>query len=99
MMDLMPNEIWCMIFSYLDEKSMKNATQTCKFWFELIRSDSNFSGHIILQHIGLEELKTIIENSEWIWERWPVLKTLELEEGTEPQSAKEALESGGLWSF
>lgn len=92
-MEMMPNEIWCIIFSYLDENSVKNATVTCKLWFELIRSDSNLSGHVILQHFDLDELQTKIENSQWIWERWPVLRTLEFERGIEPESAKEALDS------
>ena len=92
-MEMMPNEIWCIIFSYLDEKSVKNATVTCKLWFELIRSDSNLSGHVILQHFDLDELQTKIENSQWIWESWPVLRTLEFERGIEPESAKEALDS------
>lgn len=91
MMDLVPNEIWCMIFSYLDEKSVKNATLTCKFWFELIRSSPYFSSHIILQNFGLEELEEKIKNSDWLWNRWPALKTLELEGGTEPESASEAI--------
>ena len=89
----MPKEIWCIIFSYLDVKSVKNATVTCRLWLELIRSDSNLSGHVILQHFDLDELQTKIENSQWIWERWPVLRTLEFERGIEPESAKEALDS------
>ena len=73
-----PNEILCTIFSYLDKKSLGCATVACKFWFEIIRADSKFSDHIILKKDGLNELLTKIENSEWKWERWPVLKTIEL---------------------
>lgn len=94
-MDLMPKEIWCTIFSYLDEKSIRNATLTCKFWFELIRSDCNFSSHVVLKRIGLEELGTKIENLEWVWSRWPKLKTLEFEvkRGRIPFSASEAMDT------
>ena len=75
---ILPREILCVIFTYLEEKSMRNASETCKLWFELIRNDSNFSSHIFLKYNGLKELKIKIERSEWIWDRWPVLKVLKL---------------------
>ena len=77
-MVILPREILCVIFSYLDGKSRLSASETCKFWFELIRNNSNLSSHIYLKCGGLKWLQTKIERSEWIWKRWPVLKVLEL---------------------
>merc|ERR1712156_1165395 len=90
--DNIPNEVWCTVFSYLDRKSLKCATLTCKLWFELIRSDVKLSGHIVLNNFGLDYLQTKIENLRWKWERWPALKTIELENGNEPESKEEALD-------
>ena len=73
----LPNEVWCILFSYLDKKSLRNATATCNHWFELIRNNSKFSGQICLPNDGLLELKRKINYSQWIWTRWPVLQTLE----------------------
>ena len=76
--EILPREILCIIFSYLEEKSMRSVSETCKLWFELIRNDSNFSSHIFLKYNGLKELKIKIERREWIWDRWPALKVLKL---------------------
>jgi len=94
-LDTVPNEIWSKIFSYLDKKSLHTASATCKFWLELIRTDSKLSSYIILQNIDLENLQRKIEKFEWIWERWPVLKSLELENSNvrNCQLLEEALES------
>jgi hypothetical protein len=75
---ILPREILCIIFSYLDKKSVKSASGSCKLWLELIRNDSNLSSHVFLKYDGLKELQTKIEKSEWVWNRWPVLKVLEL---------------------
>ena len=91
LLDNIPNEIWLTIFSYLDKKSLGSASATCKFWLELIRLDPRLSSHIILQNIDLKNLQTKIENSEFIWERWPVLKTLELEHSNYLKSPDEAM--------
>ena len=91
LLDNIPNEIWLTIFSYLDKKSLRSASATCKFWLELIRLDPRLSSYIILQHIDLENLQTKIENSEFIWERWPVLKTLELEHSNYIKTPEEAM--------
>ena len=95
-MVILPREILCVIFSYLDGKSRLSASEACKFWFELIRNNSNFSSHIFLKYNGLKELKIKIERSEWIWDRWPVLKVLKLGPPSvhidEPVSANEALD-------
>jgi len=74
---ILPNEVWCIIFSYLDKKSLQNSTATCTHWFGLIRNNSKFSGQICLPNDGLKELKRKIDDSQWIWTRWPVLQTLE----------------------
>ena len=76
--EILPREILCMIFSCLDKKSVRNATASCKLWFELIRSDSELSGYICLEKMGLEQLFQKILVGEWKWEQWPVLKTLKL---------------------
>ena len=73
----LPNEVWCILFSYLGKKSLRNSTATCKHWFELIRNDSNLSGQVCLPNDGLLELKRKINDSQWIWTRWPVLQTIE----------------------
>jgi hypothetical protein len=71
----LPNEIWCMIFTYLPLKPKKNATATCKLWSRLIREDPKLSGYIL---ISWYNMKTAIATLQWNWENWPVLKTLEL---------------------
>ena len=75
-MKSLPNEVWCILFSYLDKKSLRNSTATCKDWFELIRNDLNLSGQICLPNDGLLDLKRKIKDSQWIWTRWPALQTI-----------------------
>jgi len=90
---ILPREILCIIFSYLDKKSAQNASEMCKLWFELIRNDSNLSSYVFLKCDGLKELRTKIEKSEWIWNRWPVLKVLENGMNLdEPKSIQEAVD-------
>ena len=100
---ILPREILCIVFSHLEEKSMRSASKTCKLWFELIRNDSNWSSHIFLKYNGLKELQAKIERSEWIWDRWPVLKVIELgplsENIEEPKSVKEAVDLVKLMNF
>ena len=94
-MENLPNEIWCNVFSYLDEKSVKSANLTCKSWFELIRNDPNFSKSVCLKDHSLKEFQTRIEKSEWIWKNWTVLKTLELHSvrfDQKPKSPKVAMD-------
>ena len=98
-MNILPCEVLLIIFFYLDKKSISSVSETCKLWFELIRSNSNISSHICLVQDGLSTFKTKLEQSEWIWERWPVLKILEFGRShmvrdhmaDEPHSAKEAM--------
>ena len=71
----LPNEIWCMIFSYLPLAPKKNATATCKLWSRLIREDSKLSGHIL---ISWYNMKTALETLQWNWSSWPALETFEL---------------------
>ena len=77
-MFMLPNEIWCYIFSYLDEKSLKTIASICKLFFEIVRGNEKLSGCIILKSVMLKDLAVKIKNSEWIWERWPSLKTLKI---------------------
>ena len=71
----LPNEIWCMIFSYLPFKSRKNATATCKLWFRVIREAQKFSGYILISWHNMEKA---IDKLQWDWNNWPAVKTLEL---------------------
>ena len=73
-----PNEIWYHIFSYLDEKSLRTIASICKLFFELVRGNEKISGCIILRSVFLKDLATKIKKSEWIWDRWPSLKTLKI---------------------
>ena len=76
--EILPREILCLIFSHLDKKSVRNATASCKLWFQLIRSDQNLSGYISLEKFGLEQMSQKISVGEWKWTQWPVLKTIKL---------------------
>ena len=75
---MLPIEIWCRIFSYLDEKSLRTIASSCKLFFELVRGNKKLSGCIILKSVVLKDLATKIKSSEWIWDRWPSLKTLKI---------------------
>ena len=75
---LFPFEIWCQIFSYLDETSIRNVSATSTLFFGIVRNDEKFSGHVILKQIDLRQLVTKIESAEWTWERWPCLKIFEI---------------------
>ena len=77
----LPNEIWCEVFSYLDEKSLKNITTTCKLWFGIIRGVEKFSGHVKMKFTDLEDLFKEIKDSEWLMERWPSMTVLEVSLG------------------
>ena len=90
---ILPNEVWCIIFSYLHQKAVQNATESCKHWFELIRNDPNLSGHIILANDGLLEFTRKINTMQWIWTRWPVVKTLEFRKRFIGEKFKGCLES------
>ena len=81
----LPKEVWCIIFSFLSKESRKNATSTCKLWFEIIRGDSRFSGNIA---IPLTEL----QNSSFCWDNWPSLKTLAISNSSFP-TPKRAFEA------
>ena len=94
---ILPREILCIIFSYLEQREWHSASETCKLWFELIRNDPNLSNHIFLKSVGLKKLQYKIEESEWIWNRWPVLKVLELRHPStlktdKPESLQEVLD-------
>ena len=71
----LPNEIWCMIFSYLPLAPKKKATATCKLWSKLIRDDSKLSGHILISWYNME---TALETLQWNWNNWPALQTSDL---------------------
>jgi hypothetical protein len=68
----LPEEMWCLIFSYLPTESKKYATATCQVWFKIIRSDPKLSGHISVSLAG-------IQNENWNWENWPSLRILEID--------------------
>ena len=77
----LPNEIWCGIFSYLDKKSLKNVTITCKLWFGIIRGNEKFNVHVKMKFTNLEDMLTKITDSEWLRERWPSMRVLEISLG------------------
>merc|ERR1719203_2669499 len=81
----LPQEVWYIIFSFLPKESRKNVTRTCKFWFEIIRGDSKFSGNITIPWIELQ-------NSSFDWDNWPSLKTIVIKDSSFP-SPKLALEA------
>ena len=81
----LPQGVWCIIFSYLPKESRKNATSTCKLWFQIIRADSRFSGSI---SIPWSKLKS----SNFDWDNWPSLKTLKITDSSFP-SPKMALQA------
>lgn len=75
----LPTEILCIIFSYLDKRSVEYATATCKLWFELIRGNSNLSSHICFKIVKLSKLQVyrMNQNVKLTGARWPVLKKVE----------------------
>ena len=103
----LPNEICCEIFMYLDKKSLKNVTATCKLWFGIIRGNEKFSGHVKMKftdlkdlsktvseatqycvHGGLQQIKgslaqKTVTDSEWLRERWPSMRVLEVSLGNQ----------------
>ena len=81
----LPQEVWCIIFAYLSKESRKNATSTCKLWFEIIRGDSRFSGNITIPRIELQ-------NSSFDWNNWPSLQAITITDTSFP-SPKLALEA------
>ena len=85
----LPNEIWCMIFSYLPMESKKNATVTCKLWFKLIREDQKLSGYILISWHNMEKA---LDKFQWNWNNWPALKTLELNKLEHVEDSKESIQ-------
>ena len=75
---LFPVEIWCQIFPYMDEASIRNASAACKLFFEIVRGSEKYSGHVKIKQIDLSQLVMKIKSEEWTWQRWPCLKTLEI---------------------
>ena len=75
----LPREILCIVFSYLDKRSVQHATATCKLWFELIRGNSSLSSHICFKIVQLSKLEVyrMYQNVKLTGERWPVLKKVE----------------------
>jgi len=75
---LLPVEIWCQIFPYMDEASIRNSSAACRLFFEIVRGSEKYSGHVIFKQIDLSQLVIKIKSEEWTWQRWPCLKTLEI---------------------
>ena len=43
----LPEEIWRMVFTYLDSKTViQNVSAVCKNWLSLVRNDPHYSGHL-----------------------------------------------------
>ena len=79
----LPNEICCEIFMYLDKKSLKNVSATCKLWFEIIRGNEKFSGHVKMKFTDLKDLSKTVTDSDWLRERWPSMRVLEVSLGNQ----------------
>ena len=75
---LLPVELWCQIFLYMDGASTRNASAVCRLFFGILRGDEKYSGHVILKQINLSQLVMKIKSEELTWERWPCLKRLEI---------------------
>ena len=70
----LPREVLCIIFLYLDKKSLRNSTATCNLWFELIRGNSNLSSHVCFKIVKFHEITQDLKLTE---ARWPVLKSVQ----------------------
>ena len=44
----LPEEIWCLIFRFLDKKSLHNSQLVCKKWLEIILNDVVLTGEYTL---------------------------------------------------
>ena len=86
----LPNEIWCMIFSYLPLESKKNATVTCKLWFKLIREDQKLSGYVLISWHNMEKA---LDKFQWNWNNWPALKTIELNNLEWVKNSRESIQN------
>ena len=56
----LPREILWIIFSYMDQKTVKSSTATCKLWFDLIHSNSDLYGRIYKKRTSKERLQRLI---------------------------------------
>jgi len=83
----LPKEVWCIIFSSLPKESLKNATSTCKNWFEIIRGDSRLSGSISIPWIEFQN-SSLLDN-------WSSLKTLAITDSAflSPKMALDAMKA------
>merc|ERR1712223_99208 len=45
----LPEEIWCLIFRFLDKKSLHNSQLVCKKWLEIILNDVVLTGEYSLE--------------------------------------------------
>ena len=72
----LPREVLWIIFSYMDQNTAQSSAASCKLWFEMIRVNSDLSSHICLKPIELHELDERLRDLQFIWARWPVLKTV-----------------------
>ena len=77
MNDILPPEILSKIFGLIDKYSRTNALFVCKFWYNQIRSNVNFSSEIIIKvPKAIRSVKKCdIEN---LLSKWPVLKSVEI---------------------
>ena len=75
----LPEEIWRQIFAYLDFKSLqKVATVVCSDWLEIIRKDSDLSGHLLVSQKGLD-----VSDINLVLRNWPALRVIELSKEVE----------------
>ena len=64
---MLPVEIWCQIFLYLDKKSKKNVSAVCQRWFEIIRNDPRLSGTLVFDFSSVEipRIKDVKSRDSW----------------------------------
>ena len=61
---LLPNEVWCQIFGYLDDKN--NAKLVCRLWYNLIINDTK---HIIFDNVIKCGYSRDFEEFDWNYKR------------------------------
>ena len=67
-----PQEIWILIFKYLDFKTLQcKAILVCKKWFELIRSNSTLSGEFTLNTQVASEIESLLSH----WKKLKVIRS------------------------
>ena len=73
-MYLLPNEVWCRIFRFLDSKSRNEAKLVCQLWLDLIKNDTR-PKHLIFDNI-FHHSQTFEVGGEFDWNYKWILKII-----------------------